>query len=77
LTSLPQLIEHCIGNPKATSSNSARGQFFAMLISFSRCFDGSMWLRSGISQGCHTVLIYKICPFFEGACLRICCCIYF
>jgi len=32
------------GNPKATCSNSARGQFFAMLISCSRCSDGSMWL---------------------------------
>jgi len=39
LTSLAQL-----GNPKAAGSNPVRGQFFAMLISCSRCSDGSMWL---------------------------------
>jgi len=30
----------------ATTSNLARGQFFAMHISCSRCSDGSMWLCS-------------------------------
>ena len=28
-------------------------------------------------QGCHTVLISKICPFLEGACLRKLHCTYF
>jgi len=32
------------GNPKAAGSNPAQGQFFAKLISCSRCSDGSLWL---------------------------------
>jgi len=36
--------EQWTGNPKAAGSNPTRGQFFAMLISYSHCSDGSMWL---------------------------------
>jgi len=36
-------LEQGTGNPKAAGSNPARGQFFEMLISCSRCSDGSMW----------------------------------
>jgi len=37
-------LEQWTGNPKTAGSNPARGQFFATLISCSRCSDGSMWL---------------------------------
>ena len=29
------------------------------------------------TQGCHTVLIFKICPYLKGACLRKNQCTYF
>jgi len=36
--------EQWTGNLKAEDSNPAQGQFFALLISCSRCSDGAMWL---------------------------------
>jgi len=38
------MLEQWTENPKAAGSNTARGQFFAMLISCSCSFDGSMLL---------------------------------
>jgi len=37
-------LEQWSENPKIAGSNPARGQFFAILISCSRCSDGSLWL---------------------------------
>jgi len=37
-----EVVSFSSGYPKAAGSNPMRGQFFAMLISCSRCSDGSM-----------------------------------